>query len=128
LQQILRERLGFGGCIFSDDLSMAAARRVAGVQSADGGDTLSYGEAARRALEAGCDLALVCNQSLDGGRAVDELLDDLATAQAHGHWQPQPDSEARRTALLPLTPPWTWDDLMHDPRYQHALERLSELG
>lgn len=128
LQQILRERLGFGGCIFSDDLSMAAARRVAGVKSADGGDTLSYGEAARLALDAGCDLALVCNQSLDGGRAVDELLDDLEAAQAHGHWQSLPDSEARRTALLPLTPPWTWDDLMHDPRYQHALERLSELG
>jgi len=30
----------------------------------------------------------------------------------------------RRTALLPQTPPLTWDALMHDPVYQRALERL----
>ena len=30
------------------------------------------------ALNAGCDLVLLCNQSLGEGRAVDELLDGLA--------------------------------------------------
>jgi beta-N-acetylhexosaminidase len=117
LKDILRGQLGFGGAIFSDDLSMEGARHL------DGG-TLSYAEAAAQALAAGCDLVLLCNQSLEGGAAVDALLDGLAEQQALGHWQPDPDSEARRAALLPQAPPLAWDDLMHHPAYQHALERL----
>ena len=75
---------------------MEGARRV------DGGE-VSYAEAAVAALNAGCDLVLLCNQSVDGGAAVDELLDGLAEPQAQGLWQPDPDSEARRLALLPQT-------------------------
>ena len=96
---------------------MAGAREL-------GGGELSYAEAAALALSAGCDLVLLCNQSLAGSRVLDELLDGLEAAQGTGHWQADPDSERRRLALLPLTPPLGWDDLMHDPVYQHALERL----
>jgi beta-N-acetylhexosaminidase len=88
------------------------------------GGTLSYAEAAALALEAGCDMVLLCNQSLDGGRAVDGLLDGLAEQAAAGHWHPDADSEARRLALLPHQPPLAWDELMHDPVYQRSLERL----
>lgn len=121
LQDVLRERLGFTGAIFSDDLSMEGARRVPGVQ---GGAVLPYAEAAVLALQAGCDLVLLCNQSLDGGRAVDELLDGLQAAADAGRWQPQPDSEARRLDLLPQTAPLPWDELMLHPPYLAALERL----
>jgi beta-N-acetylhexosaminidase len=131
LQEVLRGRLGFQGAVFSDDLSMEAARRVPGVKGVKGasgtnGDaTLSYTEAALLALQAGCDLVLLCNQSIDGGgAAVDELLDGLADALAHGDWTPDPDSEARRLDLLPRTPPLPWDELMHQPAYQRALEQL----
>ena len=117
LKDILRQQLGFLGAVFSDDLSMEAARRIDGA-------LLTYTEAAVEALNAGCDLVLLCNQSTGGGAAVDALLDGLADAQVHGLWQADPDSEARRTALLPRTAPLGWDDLMHDPAYQHALERL----
>ena len=117
LKEILRDRLGFTGAVFSDDLSMAGARRLHGRE-------LSYAEGAAVALSAGCDLVLLCNQSLDGGAAVDALLDGLGEAAARGLWQPDPDSEARRLALLPASPPLPWDDLMQDPAYQHALERL----
>ena len=117
LKDILRGQFGFTGAIFSDDLSMAGARQV-------GGGELSYAEAAALALSAGCDLVLLCNQSTAGSRVLDELLDGLDAALANGHWQPDPDSEQRRLALLPLTPPLGWDDLMHDPVYQHALECL----
>ena len=117
LREILRERLGFTGAIFSDDLSMEGARHFDGA-------TLSYAEAAALALEAGCDLVLLCNQSRDGGAPLDALLDGLEAQHAQGHSQPDPDSEARRLALLPHQPPLAWDELMHDPAYQRALERL----
>jgi beta-N-acetylhexosaminidase len=117
LQELLRGRLGFTGAIFSDDLSMAGARLVDGRE-------VSYAEGATIALGAGCDMVLLCNQSLDGGRAVDELLDGLEDAASAGRWQPDPDSERRRVALLPQTDPLPWDELMHDPVYVRALERL----
>jgi beta-N-acetylhexosaminidase len=117
LKDILRGQLGFTGAVFSDDLSMEGARHL------DGGD-LRYAEAAALALDAGCDMVLLCNQSADGGEAVDELLAGLQLQADAGHWQADPDSERRRLALLPQTPPLTWDELMHQPAYQHALERL----
>ena len=119
LQDILRSKLGFDGAIFSDDLSMEGARRI-------DGQLVSYTDAAVVALQAGCDLVLLCNQSLGEGEgaAVDELLDGLATQQQQGRWQPSADSEARRIALLPQTLPLAWDDLMFQPAYLQALEML----
>ncbi len=117
LQNILRAQLGFDGAIFSDDLSMQGARQL-------GGKPVTYPAAAVAALQAGCDLVLLCNQSVGEGRAVDELLDGLAAAQAAGQWQTSPDSEARRLALLPQTPPLPWDELMLQPAYMRALELL----
>jgi beta-N-acetylhexosaminidase len=117
LKDILRLQLGFTGAVFSDDLSMAGARRIAGVE-------VSYTDAAEVALNAGCDLVLLCNQSADGGAAVDALLEGLLASQALGRWHADEDSEQRRVALLPQTQPLTWDQLMHDPAYQRALERL----
>ena len=113
LKHILRGDLGFQGAIFSDDLSMEGAKVA--------GSTL---DGALAALQAGCDMVLLCNQSLNGGQAVDALLDGLQAAQADGRWRPDGDSEARRLDLLPLSPPLPWDELMHQPAYQHALEKL----
>ncbi len=113
LQDILRGQLGFTGAIFSDDLSMQGAT-VAGTPT----------EAGIAALNAGCDLVLLCNQSLGGGAPLDALIEGLDTALANGRWRPDADSEARRLALLPQTAPWPWDDLMHHAPYQRALELL----
>ena len=67
---------------------------------------------------------LLCNQSLDGGAAVDALLDGLAEAQLKARWQPREASEVRRLALLPRSPALPWDDLMCSPGYIHALGLL----
>ena len=117
LQEILRGQLGFQGAIFSDDLSMEGARRIDGV-------LVDYPHAAVAALQAGCDLVLLCNQSLGEGRAVDELMAGLAQAQAQGQWQPDPASEQRRRALLPRGPALEWDALQAHGPYQRARASL----
>ena len=117
LQDILRDRLGFTGAIFSDDLSMAGARTLAG-------RTLGYAEAAVIAMNAGCDLVLLCNQSVGKGKPLDDLLDGLVEARANGTWLPDGAAERRRIDLLPQTEPLAWDELMRDPAYLRALERL----
>ncbi|MGD8576952.1 MAG: beta-N-acetylhexosaminidase [Thiohalophilus sp.] len=72
LKQILRERLQFQGVIFSDDLDMEGAS-VAGER---------YSDRARTALEAGCDMVLVCNNR-EGAIDVLESLGEFEDPVAH---------------------------------------------
>lgn len=117
LNDILRGQMGFGGAIFSDDLSMAGARLIDGRE-------VSYTEAAVTALNAGCDLVLLCNQSVGDGKPVDDLLAGLTEAQLKGQWQPLEASEERRLALLPRTPAPEWDALMVSPAYMQAMDAI----
>ena len=83
IQRELRSRLGFGGAVFCDDLSMKA--------------TADYGPMAERgrlALGAGCDMILVCNDRDAAHEAVDTLNDFsnplslVRLARLHGTGQP----------------------------------------
>jgi beta-N-acetylhexosaminidase len=86
---------------------------------------LSYTEAVLTALQAGCDLALLCNRSaVNGGEELDRVLDDLAEAQLKGRWVPDEASEERRLNLLPRTPARPWDELVRARDYMQALDRL----
>jgi beta-N-acetylhexosaminidase len=62
IKQILRKQLGFEGVIFSDDLSMQAAS-IAG----------SVTDRAEFAIEAGCDMVLVCNAPSEAEKVLDGL-------------------------------------------------------
>jgi beta-N-acetylhexosaminidase len=117
LGDILRAQLGFTGAVFSDDLSMAGARVI-------DGQPVSSTQAAVAALNAGCDLVLLCNQSLGDGAELDALIDGLTEAQLKGQWQPLEASEARRLALLPTSTAMRWDDLMVQPAYMQALDHI----
>ena len=118
LNDILRAQLGFTGAVFSDDISMAGARQIDGRE-------VTYTEAAITALEAGCDMVLLCNQSVEnGGEPVDDLINGLSEAQIKGRWRPSGASEQRRQDLLPQGYPLPWDELMVDARYMHALTLL----
>jgi beta-N-acetylhexosaminidase len=63
IETVLREQLEFEGIVFSDDLSMSGAESVGG-----------YTERARQALDAGCDILLVCNNP----EGADEVLQSLS--------------------------------------------------
>ncbi len=83
LRDVLRQRLGFQGAIFSDDLSMQAA--------AVEGD---HPARARAALAAGCDMVLVCNapqaarEVLAALAAYDEPAGHMRLARLHGRTAP----------------------------------------
>ena len=62
LQEVLRNKLGFGGVIFSDDLSMEGASTAGGPP-----------ERAQAAIAAGCDLVLLCNDPEGQERLLDSL-------------------------------------------------------
>jgi beta-N-acetylhexosaminidase len=82
LRDILRGRFGFDGLIFSDDLSMAAAKGV--------GDVVARAEAAQ---DAGCDMVLVCN-------------DPVASGELLSRWRPNRSTDlARRSAAMALERP-----------------------
>jgi beta-N-acetylhexosaminidase len=79
MQRELRDRLGFSGAIFTDDLSMAGAAAVGGPL-----------ERAEAALNAGCDVLSLCNdrkgvlQVIDSLRGSGDPLSQVRMARLHG--------------------------------------------
>jgi beta-N-acetylhexosaminidase len=107
LQDILRGKLGFNGAIFSDDLSMEAARA---------GGTLT--QAATAALTAGCDMVLICNQPEEAEKVLDRLTFEQTKA-----------SQTRLKRMRPRGHAWRWNKLMSQVEYQQALALVkSALG
>ncbi|MDI3379434.1 beta-N-acetylhexosaminidase [Acinetobacter sp. V89_7] len=62
IQEVLRKQLGFDGVLFSDDLTMQAACVAGGAD-----------ERLKAALDAGCDMGLVCNDRAAACLALDAI-------------------------------------------------------
>jgi beta-N-acetylhexosaminidase len=72
LQNILKQKLSFNGVIFSDDLSMVGA-----------GEHLSYAEKALNAVNAGCDMVLICNDKNGVKQALSGLQHSVSDQQSN---------------------------------------------
>ncbi len=106
LQKVLRERLGFNGVIFSDDLSMEGATV--------GGDVTTRSLAA---LNAGCDMILLCNRP----DLADELLENL-------HWKMPAQSIVRLARMHGAHHPPSLTQLHHTEAFVNAVKRVAMVG
>ena len=106
LKDILRGELGFEGCIFSDDLSMEGATVAGGIV-----------QRAEAALNAGCDMVLVCNKPA----SADELLDGLK-------WDMPATSKARLAQMRGRPHPLTEPQLHEQPEFVQALHGIATIG
>ncbi len=106
LKNILRGELGFEGCIFSDDLSMEGATVAGGIV-----------QRAQAALEAGCDMVLVCNRP--------DLADQLLTGLK---WDMPAASRARLAHMRGHPHPDTLVQLHEQPEYLKAVHEVALIG
>lgn len=100
LKKILREKLGFQGIVFSDDLNMEGATIMGGPA-----------ERSKQSLEAGCDMILLCNNR---DSAV-EVLDNLDTSTV-----PQAQRLLKQRSF-------SASDLTRSPEWKEASESMKRL-
>jgi beta-N-acetylhexosaminidase len=105
LTEILRKKLGFHGMIFSDDISMAGAE----IQ----GTPLARTESA---LDAGCDMVLICNNR----KAVYEVIDNISI-------EPMSDSRVRVMGMYGKTKYTSMGALQETHEWKEISEKVSQI-
>lgn len=105
LQRILRQRLGFQGVIFSDDVSMAGAEQE--------GD---FPDRTMAALGAGCDMVLICNNQEAAIKVVDRI-----------EFKAHPVSQARLMRMHGRSPGIDFKELKQDQKWQSVSTLISSL-
>ena len=106
VRDVLRGKLGFAGCIFCDDLSMEGAAVAGGIV-----------QRAEAALDAGCDMVLVCNRP----DSADELLQGL-------HRELPAAGAARLERMRGKPAPLSWAELQMQFDYIDARNEVIALA
>ena len=103
LKNVLQNNIGFNGVIFSDDLTMKGA-----------GNT-SMDEKAIKALNAGCDMVLVCNDY----KGVNSVIN---------RFEKEDIDLNSRIGMMQTTKTCNWDDLADNPRVIETKQIIKTLG
>ena len=103
LKNVLQNNIGFNGVIFSDDLTMKGA-----------GNT-SMDEKAIKALNAGCDMVLVCNDY----KGVNSVIN---------RFEKEDIDLNSRIGMMQTTKTCNWDDLAGNPRVIETKQIIKTLG
>lgn len=106
LQTVLRGELGFDGVIFSDDLVMAGAAAAGSME-----------QRVDAALEAGCDMVLVCNDRT-------AALQALAHLERRGQGE---ENSKRRLLRMAAREQWNPERLHGSPQWQAARQTIESL-
>jgi len=100
LQTVLRKELDFDGVIFSDDLTMEGASVMGG-----------YTERAEAAMQAGCDMVLVCNNRQGAIEVIDKAKLEQSERSSQRLTRMIGKSHMNRSALLDTK---RWADAVDD--------------
>ena len=103
LKNVLQNDIGFNGVIFSDDLTMKGA-----------GNT-SMDEKAIKALNAGCDMVLVCNDYKGANSVINRFEKEDIDLNS-------------RIGMMQKTKTCNWDDLADNPRVIETKQIIKTLG
>ena len=101
---LLRDCIGFRGLLFSDDLSMGGAKTEGSIL-----------ERAQKALAAGCDALIVCNDT----EATDVLLRRLT-------WEKTDTFVKRASCIVPKDGAWKFGCLRDNCAYCRALDCMTD--
>lgn len=105
IQKVLRLELNFNGAVFSDDLSMEGAASM--------GD---FSQRAKQAIQAGCDMILVCNNPI----AAEEVLHNLPVTQNN--------SREQRLNKMRGTPQLSCKKLRQTKQWQQISKQIASLS
>jgi len=106
----LRGRIGFDGVVFTDDLCMEAAVMIGDIE-----------QRAHFAFNAGCDMALVCNNRLEAEKLIDALSD--------GNWPNHANEKIQaRFESLRAKPIFDLDALHTSVEWKDAVDQLKSSG
>jgi beta-N-acetylhexosaminidase len=103
LKNILQNNIGFNGVIFSDDLTMKGA-----------GNT-SMDDKSIKALNAGCDMVLVCNDYKGANSVINRFEKEDIDLNS-------------RIGMMQKTKTYNWDDLADNPRVIETKQIIKTLG
>lgn len=119
IAELLRDDLGYDGAVFTDDLEMKAVSALHPIE-----------ESGLLAIEAGCDIVLICSDVEAAGRLREALAREADRHEAFRKRLEEARSRAgalrRRIAALP--PPMPLENALSHPEARALQERLQRLG